>query len=164
MRRLFLRCELGRLVASFTLVEACAAEDAVRESINRLLSVYVSQDIDRESFLTQKGLLLSKKKALEEALELDEREGYRRWLEPFKKWVQTAQTLSKIAQTGAPQEKRRVAVQLFGSNLFLDSRKARGCAVEPWSLLVEKSCMDEVVGWRGLEPRTNALKGHCSTN
>ena len=21
-----------------------------------------------------------------------------------------------------------------------------------------------VVGWRGLEPRTNALKGHCSTN
>ena len=23
---------------------------------------------------------------------------------------------------------------------------------------------EEVVGWRGLEPRTNALKGHCSTN
>jgi len=22
----------------------------------------------------------------------------------------------------------------------------------------------EMVGWRGLEPRTNALKGHCSTN
>ena len=22
----------------------------------------------------------------------------------------------------------------------------------------------EVVGWEGLEPSTNALKGHCSTN
>jgi hypothetical protein len=22
----------------------------------------------------------------------------------------------------------------------------------------------EVVGWQGLEPWTNALKGHCSTN
>ena len=27
---------------------------------------------------------------------------------------------------------------------------------EPWDT--------EVVGWQGLEPWTNALKGHCSTN
>ena len=24
--------------------------------------------------------------------------------------------------------------------------------------------LSEVVGWSGLEPETNALKGHCSTN
>ena len=134
------------------------------KSINRLLNIYVSQDIDRESFLTQKGVLLSKKKALEEALELDEREGYRRWLEPFKQWVRTAQTLSNIAQAGAPEEKRRAAVQVFGSNLFLDSRKARGCAVEPWSHLSDFNQTGGMVGWEGLEPSTNGLKGRCSTD
>jgi hypothetical protein len=28
----------------------------------------------------------------------------------------------------------------------------------------EKRFNGKLVGWRGLEPRTNALKGHCSTN
>ncbi len=136
----------------------------VKESLNRLTSLYVAQDVDRESFLAQKEELLSKKKALKEALEQNERGGCRTWLEPFKEWVNTAQTLSEIAEIGSPQEKKRVAVQVFGSNLFLDSRKARGCAAKPWSFIPENRSLVEMVGWPGLEPGTNGLKGRCSTD
>lgn len=131
---------------------------------NRLLSVYVGGDIDRESFLEQKEALLSKKKALQEAFEEHERGVSRTWLEPFKEWLNTAQTLGEIAEIGTPEEKKRVAAKVYGSNLFLDCKKARGSCVKPYSLLVEKSSSGGVVGWQGLEPWTNALKGHCSTN
>ncbi len=128
---------------------------SIRESLNRLTSIYVSQDIDRETFLAQKEELLSKKKALQEVIERSEQGVSRTWLEPFKEWVATAQTLSEIAQSGSPQAKKRVAVQVFGSNLFLDSKKARGSCIKPWSLLVEKPLSGGVVPRLGLEPRTN---------
>ena len=32
------------------------------------------------------------------------------------------------------------------------------------TLFVGLGLLAQMVGWRGLEPRTNALKGHCSTN
>ena len=72
--------------------------------------------------------------------------------------------MDEIAEIGSPGEKKQVAVKIYGSNLFLDSKKGRGYRMKPWSLLVEKSSNGEMVGWQGLEPWTNALKGHCSTN
>src|ERR1043166_8779045 len=122
---------------------------AIKESVNRLTSIYVSQDIDRETFLAQKDELLSKKKVLEESLDRNEREISRTWLEPFKEWINTAQTMSEVAEIGSPQEKKRVAVQVFGSNLFLDSKKARGCAAKPWSFIPENHTLGKMVGWQG---------------
>jgi hypothetical protein len=73
-------------------------------------------------------------------------------------------TAGEIAVSGSLQEKRVLAGQVFGSNLVLDGKKARGCCVKPWSLLVEKSSTGGMVGWPGLEPGTNGLKGRCSTD
>jgi site-specific DNA recombinase len=128
---------------------------AIKESLNRLTSLYVSQDIERDLFLRQKEELLSKKKVLQEATEQNERGLSRTWLEPFKEWVNTAQTLRETAELGSPQEKKRVAVQVFGSNLFLDSKKARGYAAKPWSLVPENQSLRKLVPRLGLEPRTN---------
>ena len=86
------------------------------------------------------------------------------WPEPFQSWILTAKTAGEIAVSGSPQEKKALAQQVFGSNLILDFKKARGYCVTPWSHLSELNQTGGVVGWRGLEPRTNALKGHCSTN
>jgi hypothetical protein len=74
------------------------------------------------------------------------------WLEPFKKWILTAKTLGEVATTGAPQEKKLLAREVFGSNLFLDSKKARGSALKPWFFLSENSSFLEVVPRLGLEP------------
>jgi hypothetical protein len=69
------------------------------------------------------------------------------WLEPFQSWVLTAKNAGEIAVSGSLQEKRVLAQKVFGSNLVLDCKKARGCCVKPWSLLVEKSPSGGVVEW-----------------
>ena len=53
---------------------------------------------------------------------------------------------------------------VFNAMLERIEAGARGSCVKPWSLLVDSTQSGGMVGWRGLEPRTNALKGHCSTN
>jgi site-specific DNA recombinase len=129
----------------------------------RLLDAYLEQLIDRQMFASQKAELLARKKILQEQIESCEDTSHG-WLEPMKNWIQTAQNMGKIALSGSPQEKKTLAAQVFGSNLFLDCKKARGSALQPWFHLAEKSPCGGMVGWVGLEPTTNALKGHCSTN
>jgi hypothetical protein len=41
---------------------------------------------------------------------------------------------------------------VFGSNLFLDSKKARGEALKPWSDILSADFLSGMVGTRGLEP------------
>ena len=106
---------------------------------------------------------MSRKKTLQEQCATLAK-GRTDWLEPFQIWVLTAKDAGKIAASGSFREKRVLASKVFGSNLVLDCKKARGCSVKPWSFLVEKENSGGMVGWQGLEPWTNALKGHCSTN
>jgi site-specific DNA recombinase len=129
----------------------------------RLLDAYLEQLIDRQTFAAQKSELLAAKKALQEQIESCE-DNHHAWLEPMNNWIQRAENMGKIALSGSPQEKKAQAAQVFGSNLFLDAKKARGSALKPWSLILESHVSGGMVGWPGLEPGTNALKGHCSTN
>jgi hypothetical protein len=87
---------------------------------------------------------MSQKKSLEEqsaALSA----GRANWLEPFQNWIIAARNAGEIAVEGSPQEKKVLAQQMFGSNLVLDCKKARGSCVKPWSLLVETSQTGGVV-------------------
>lgn len=106
-----------------------------------------------------------KKKTLE-AQQAALKAGDRKWLEPnhSRNGFLTAKNAGKIAASGSLPQKKVLASQIFGSNLVLDCKKARGWCVKPWSLLVEKSSSGGMVGWPGLEPGTNSLKGYCSTD
>lgn len=44
--------------------------------------------------------------------------------------------MNSFAREGAPEEKRRLAVEIFGSNLTLDGQKLVGKATKPWDALV----------------------------
>ena len=48
------------------------------------------------------------------------------------KWINYAQNLSKIAKNSNLLEKKVAAKEIFGSNLFLESRAARGEPVFPY--------------------------------
>ena len=74
------------------------------------------------------------------------------WLEPFQKWLIATRYAGEIAVNGSPQEKKVLALKVFGSNLVLDCKKARGSCVKPWSLLVENTSTGGVVPGTGLEP------------
>ncbi|MDE3068233.1 MAG: zinc ribbon domain-containing protein [Verrucomicrobiota bacterium] len=141
---------------------AALVEDAqmglanIKASLNRLVSIYVSQDIDRDTFLAQKEELLSRKKQCQERIKKNEN-GQVPWLEPFTDWIKTAKTVGEIALKGSPKEKKSMALKIFGSNLFLDNKKARGCCVKPWSLIPENQSFSNLVPEEGFEPTTKGL-------
>jgi hypothetical protein len=59
-----------------------------------------------------------------------------------------------MAISGSLQEKMVLALKVFGSNLVLDCKKARGSCVKPWSGLVESNQTEEKWSqWSGLNRR-----------
>jgi hypothetical protein len=90
------------------------------------------------------------------------------WLEPFPNLIISAKNADKIAVSASLQQKRVLALEVFGSNLVLDRKIARGCCVKPWSLLVKKSLTGGMVRQQGLKfaqagldfPRLADVAGH----
>ncbi len=119
--------------------------------LQKLLDTFLDELIDRETFTAEKAKLMSQKKTLEEQ-KVAQAAGRVDWLEPFQNWIITAKNAGQIAVSGSLQEKRDLALKVFGSNLVLDCKKARGYCVKPWSTLVEKSLSGGVVRLAGLEP------------
>ena len=131
--------------------------------LKKLLDSFVDELIDRQMFMEKKAELMSLKKTLEEDKNACTA-GKATWLEPFQKWILTARNAAEIAVSSSLQQKRVLALEVFGSNLVLDRKKARGSCVEPWPLIPENTSTGGMVGWPGLEPGTNGLKGRCSTD
>jgi hypothetical protein len=121
--------------------------------LQKLLDSFLDGVIDRNDYTAEKAKLMSQKKSLEEQSSTLLR-GRADWLEPFQNWILTAKNAGEIAVSGSPQEKKVLAQKVFGSNLVLDCKKARGSCVKPWSFLVEKSSTGGMVRGIGLEPMT----------
>ena len=106
--------------------------------LQKLLDSFLDEIIDRSTYVEKKAKLLSQRKSLEEQKDRLTA-GRADWLEPFQRWILDSKSTEQIALTGSLQEKRVHASKIFGSNLVLDCKKARGSTALPWSLLVEKS-------------------------
>ena len=125
--------------------------------LQKLLDSFLDGIIDRETYVAEKAKGMSQKKTLEEqstALSA----GRANWLEPFQNWILTARNAGKIAVEGSPQEKKVLAQQVFGSNLVLDCKKARGSCVKPWLYLLDNSSSRMVERAMGIEPTCEAWK------
>ncbi len=141
--------------------------------LQRLLDGYLEQDIEREVYRAEKAKLMSEKKSLEEQIyRLEQKQND--WLEPFKEWLNYAQTLAKIARDSDLFEKKAAAKEIFGSNLLLSGRRARfggpQQAQNQWAALRaahEKArnfpASQILVGAPGLEPGTSSLSVTCSS-
>ena len=119
--------------------------------LQTLLDSFLDGIIDRETYVAEKAKGMSQKKTLEEqstALLT----GRADWLEPFQNWIITAKHAGEIAVSGSLKEKKVLALKVFGSNLVLDCKKARGSCVKPWSLLVVSTKTGGVVPPVGIEP------------
>ena len=128
-----------------------AEVEKINLRLQKLLDSFLDGVIEREDYTAEKTKLMSRKKSLQEqscAL-LENRNA---WLEPFQSWILTAKDAGEIAVSGSLQEKRVLAQKVFGSNLVLDCKKARGSCVKPWSALVETSQTGGMVPTTGLEP------------
>ena len=134
---------------------------AIQTKLQRLLDGYLEQDIEREVYREQKGVLLSEKKSLEgQITKLEQKQND--WLEPFQNWIKVASNLVKIASDDDLFEKKVIAKEIFGSNLRLDAREVRGnplpayfAAQRAAESVGEKDESLILVRRAGFEPATN---------
>ena len=119
--------------------------------LQKLLDSFLDGVIDRETYVAEKAKGMSQKKSLEEQSNALLK-GRADWLEPFQSWVLTAKNVGEIAVSGSLQAKRVLALKVFGSNLVLDCKKARGSCVKPWSALVESNQTGGMERVEGIEP------------
>ena len=131
--------------------------EKIKVRLQKLLDSFLDEIIDRDTYVAEKAKWMSQKKSLEEqstAL----LQGRADWLEPFQSWILTAKNAGEIAVSGSLQQKRVLAKEVFGSNLVLDRKKARGYCLKPWSLLAEHSSSQVVERVMGIEPTWPAWK------
>ena len=140
--------------AALVVAERRGEIEKINLRLQKLLDAFLDGVIERNDYTAAKAKLMSQKKSLEEQ-STTLSTGRANWLEPFQNWIIAARNAGEIAVNGSPQEKKVLAQKVFGSNLVLDCKKARGSCVKPWSLLVEKSSSGGVVPREGLEPSTN---------
>jgi hypothetical protein len=104
---------------------------SLQSKLQRLLDGYLDQDIDRDTYLDKKAELMSEKKSLEEQsskLTL----AATAWVEPMRQWLDKANSICNISLESDKNEKKVLAKEIFGSNLFLQNKKA--CSARPKSL------------------------------
>ncbi len=106
----------------------------ISEKIQRLLDIYLAQDIDRETYLKERSKLFSEKKSLEEKISRLERDATA-WLEPMQEWIETASTLDKIGKRNDLPSKKSSLRKIFGSNLHLHDKKVQENAPFPYAAL-----------------------------
>lgn len=126
--------------------------------IARLTDLYVEQDIDRDAYLVRKRALMSERKSVEGQIARLERNATA-WLQPLRDWIKDAQMLGEILKTDDLPSKKTSLQKIFGSNLTLQAREARGVAQNQWTSHREvhqknsvSSSVSTMVPGRGLEP------------
>ncbi len=121
---------------SFTafVAEKQSTKRAIDTKLQRLLDSYLEQDIDRDEYRQNKAELMSEKKTIEESIARLQ-QTQTAWLEPMKTWVKEASGVDEVARGEDKNAKKVLALKIFGSNLTLSHKIARGDAREPWAAL-----------------------------
>ena len=92
------------------------------EKLERLLDSFLEQDIERVDYLTKKAEIMSEKKTLEEKMG-SILLGQNTWLEPMKKWIETAVSIWEITKSDDLTAKKSLYLEIFGLNLKMENKK-----------------------------------------
>ena len=139
-------------------------------NLSHLTDVYVAQDIERDDYLERRRSLMSEKKSVEEKIDRLLRTPSA-WIEPTREWIKDASLLDETAKSENLHSKKISLQKIFGSNLTLHAREARGMPLIHWRELHsarKNSGKTDLVSILeppfGLEPKTCSLQVSCSTN
>src|SRR3989344_2572038 len=106
----------------------------ISEKIQRLLDVYLAQDIDRETYLKERSKLFSDKKSFEEKIMNLERDA-KAWLEPMQDWLNVAPSSTFAAERNDLPSKKSLIPKIFGSNPTLHDRRILESVIPPYAAL-----------------------------
>jgi hypothetical protein len=106
----------------------------ISEKIQRLLDIYIAQDIDREIYLRERSKLFSEKKSFEEKI-INLENDATSWLEPVQNWLNSVKNLDEIAKRNDLPSKKSSLQKIFGSNLRMHDKKIQENPSFPFSAL-----------------------------
>ncbi len=139
--------------------EKQTSKRAIDEKLERLLDSYLEQDIDRDEYRQRKADLMSEKKTIEESIARLQ-QTQTSWLEPMRSWINDASGVPTVASGSDLFAKKALAQKIFGSNLTLTDKKARGSALDLWAALRAAPTSRDWVPRVGVEPtRSVSLHG-----
>ncbi len=148
-----LKKEESKSAHSFTafVAEKQSTKRAIETKLQRLLDSYLEQDVDRDEYRERKAQLLGEKKTIEESIARLQHT-HTAWLEPMRQWVKEASEVEQIARGEDKTAKKVLALKIFGSNLTLSHKIARGDAREPWAALRAAPTSRKLERVKGIEP------------
>lgn len=142
----------------------------ISNKLERLTDLYVAEDIEREDYLSRRRALMSERRTIEEQIVRLER-APAAWVEPVRNWIQDASRLGEMAKSKDIPSKKSPLQKVFGLNLRIHAREARGLPISPYAALrAARSESDErdlslkLEPKAGIEPATPSLRKTCSTN
>ena len=87
---------------------------------------------------------MSNKKTFEEQI-INFEQKQNDWLGPMKEWINVAANAARIANSADLLAKKKLAAEIFGSDLILRDKKARGSAQNLWAALTaRRGCLTVV--------------------
>lgn len=125
------RMEIDARESGRTTAEAVAGlrDDIQRieTKLDRLMDLYIAQDIERDAYLAKRRALMSDKRSIQEQIARLETDG-NAWLEPMRAWIKEAENLAQIRISHSLPAKKSALQKIFGSNLILLNQKVSGTA------------------------------------
>ncbi len=141
----------------------------ISNKLERLTDLYVAEDIEREDYLSRRRALIGERRTIEEQIVHLERSPAA-WVEPVRNWIQDASRLDEISKSEDIPSKKSPLQKVFGLNLRIHAREARGNPIPPYAALraarisaSEKPLNLILEPMAGIEPATYSLPWSCST-
>jgi DNA invertase Pin-like site-specific DNA recombinase len=135
----------------------------IDRKLERLLKVYLDEDIEPERYRQEKNNLTSEKKTLtEQVTRLEQRRGV--WLAPLRNWIKDAEKLGEITLSPELHPKKSFAQKIFGSHLFLKNQKIESAPQPQWAAVqaarekIGKIPLSCILVWLHNEGRTHFIK------
>ncbi len=142
------------------------------QKLNRLLDAYLDQVIDPEVYRQKKNELFEEKLKLQEKIAKVNDNGSS-WLEPTREVINGAMSCAKIARAKNNCHELAFMTKTVGSNYSLQDGRLSVTLKNGFAALAAvgvaarrppaAASMSLLVSRLGFEPRTNSLKGYCST-
>ncbi len=143
--------------------------DAISRTLARLTDLYVAEDLGREEYLSRRRALMGERRTIEEQIVRLER-APAVWVEPVRNWIQDASRLDEFGKSKDIPSKKSPLQKVFGLNLSIHAREARGNPIPPYAALraarisaSEKPLSLILEPMSGIEPETYSLPWSCST-
>ena len=106
----------------------------ISNKFERLTDLYVAEDIERDDYLSRRRALMSERRTIEEQIVRLER-APSAWVEPVRNWIQDASRLDEIGKSEDIPSKKSPLQKVFGLNLRIQAREARGNPIPPYAAL-----------------------------